>query len=680
MKEIEKLPYSINEIENKWIVMPDKIRLAARMWIPENARNEPVPAILEYIPYRKRDFKRIRDEKNHRYFAGHGYAVVRVDIRGSGDSGGVLKDEYLEQELDDGEEIIRWIAEQSWCNGNVGMIGISWGGFNGLQIAARRPKALKAVITVCSTDDRYADDIHYMGGCLLGDNLSWASIMFGRNSLPPDPQIVGESWREMWMQRLEDSGLWLKNWLEHQYRDDFWKHGSICENYEDIQCPVMAVSGWADGYSNAVFRMLKNLSVPRMGLVGPWSHKYPHEGVPGPAIGFLQESIRWFDKWLNNKETGIDKEPILKAWMQESIPPATSYEERPGYWLGLNNWPSDKVEQISMNLTTDYGLATEKTDNNEVFWVKSPLSLGMFAGKWCSYSAPPDLPGDQREEDGGALVFNSTILDEKLEIIGAPIVDFLVEADRPDAMIAVRLSDVAQDGKVSRVSYGVFNLTHYESHENPQKLTQGEIYRIRFQLNEIAHIFPIGHKIRISISSSYFPLAWPSPELTTIKIHSRGSNIQLPVLKSPGDAEVKFEPPESAAAATTRKIIHEPEYQWNVVKDLINNESSLEVIKDEGSYYLEEIDLEITDYNEEKYSIHNDESDSVKGETLWEKTLKRGDWEIHTRTSTILSSDKEKFYIHATLDAWEGDKRVFSKNWDEEVLFSAMQHPKNISG
>lgn len=668
MEQISEFPFAFEEIENEWITMPDGVKLAARMWIPEDAHKKPVPAIFEFIPYRKRDFKRVRDEINHKYFAGNGYACVRVDIRGSGDSEGILKDEYLEQELSDGEEIIKWIAAQPWCDGNIGMIGISWGGFNGLQIAARQPEALKAVITVCSTDDRYADDVHYMGGCLLGDNLSWASVMFGRNCLPPDPEIVGDKWKEMWLERLDKSGLWLKNWLEHQRRDEFWKHGSICENYDDIRIPVMAVSGWADGYSNAVFRMLKKLKVPRMGLVGPWSHRFPHDGLPGPAIGFLQECIRWWDQYLKHKETGIDKEPMLKAWMQESVPPFTSYDERPGYWLGLNEWPSKKINSRSLTLTNDYSLSFDSRDEKpEALWVMSPLRLGMFAGKWCSYSAPPDLPGDQREEDGGALVFNSPPLDEEVEIIGAPIVDFAVETNHEDAMIAVRLSDVNKDGKVTRVTYGVFNLTHHNSHEHPEKLTPGRKYRIKFQLNDIAQVFPKDHRIRISISTSYFPLAWPSPELTTLKICAEESYLHLPVKTGKGDAEVKFGPPVSAEPTTTTGIIHAPDYKWNVIRDLIKDESTLDVIKDNGIFYLDTIDLQVSDYNEERYCIRNDLTDTLRGETLWKKTLKRGDWEIHTDAKTILTSDKENFYIHATLDAWEGEIRVFSKNWQEKI-------------
>ncbi|MGM0670006.1 MAG: CocE/NonD family hydrolase, partial [Gemmatimonadota bacterium] len=198
MNTVTEFPENVRHIENTFIPVVDGIRLAARIWLPEDAEARPVPAILEYIPYRKRDRKRQRDQEIHHYFAGHGYAGVRVDIRGSGESDGVLTDEYTRQELDDGVAVIRWLAEQPWCDGNVGMMGISWGGFNALQIAALRPPALKAIITVCSTDDRYADDVHYMGGCLLGDNLSWASTMFSRNTLPPDPEIVGDGWREMW--------------------------------------------------------------------------------------------------------------------------------------------------------------------------------------------------------------------------------------------------------------------------------------------------------------------------------------------------------------------------------------------------------------------------------------------------------------------------------------------------
>ena len=199
-------PRRVREIENAWIPMPDGTRLAARIWLPEDAESDPVPAVLEYLPYRKRDGTVERDHLTHPYFAGHGYAGVRVDMRGTGDSEGVCLGEYLLQEQDDALAIIAWLADQPWCSGKVGMIGISWGGFNGLQVAARQPEALGAVITLCSTDDRYADDIHFMGGAMLTDKLAWGATAFAIANTPPDPAIVGDRWREMWEERSRRTG------------------------------------------------------------------------------------------------------------------------------------------------------------------------------------------------------------------------------------------------------------------------------------------------------------------------------------------------------------------------------------------------------------------------------------------------------------------------------------------
>ena len=322
------------------------------------------------------------------------------------------------------EEVADLERRHPWCDGAVGMMGISWGGFNSLQVAARRPPALKAIIAASATEDLYVDNMHYMGGCLLTDNLSEATVMFAFNSLPPDPAIVGDRWRDMWRERLEGSGLWIETWLRHQRRDEYWKPASVSENYSDIQCPVFAVGGWADGYTNAVFRLMEHLEVPRKGLIGPWGHKYPHLGVPGPAIGFLQEVVRWWDHWLKGIDTGLMDEPMLRAWMQDSVPPATSYDTRPGRWVAERSWPAAAVRErryvLDRHALEQDGAAI---DPGHDVRLQSPLSVGMFAGKWASYAAVPDLPFDQREEDGGALVYETEPLDAPLEIFGLPSPD-----------------------------------------------------------------------------------------------------------------------------------------------------------------------------------------------------------------------------------------------------------------
>jgi uncharacterized protein len=667
VETVSEFPHEIEAIENVFIPLSDGVQLAARVWMPKGAERAPVPAILEYIPYRKRDIKRTRDEVIHPYLAGHGYACVRVDLRGSGDSEGVLLDEYLEQELVDGEEVLRWIATQPWCDGSVGMVGISWGGFNGLQLAARRPPELKSIVTICSTDDRYADDVHYMGGCLLGDNLSWASVMFGFNSLPPDPEIVGEKWRDMWFQRLEGSGLWLDTWLRHQHRDEYWQHGSVCEDFSDIDIPVMAVSGWADGYTNSVFRLMENLEVPRQALVGPWSHKYPHLGVPGPAIGFLQEMLRWWDHWLKGEDSGIMDEPMLRVYMQDSVEPTPSYDTRPGRWISEPSWPSPNVKDHSYLLGGRWRLAEEDEEIAErEMTVQSPLTVGLFAGKWCSYSATPDLPHDQREEDGGALVFESAPLEEPMEILGCPVVELEVASNRPVGMVAVRLSDTAPDDQAIRVTYGLLNLTQRDSREHPEALEPGKPYRVQVSMNDTAHSFPAGHRLRLAISTSYWPLAWLPPQSTRLTIYTGESRLHLPVRPVREEEPVSFSPPE-ISPPLRKTTLETGEHNWLVTRDLATDRSTLQVVNDNGIERIHDIDLDVEQRTREWYSTVGNDFESPRGEVRTTLGFSRRGWRVQTVTRTVLQSSSTHFLLRAELDAYEDGARVFSKNFQEEI-------------
>lgn len=667
MRTVTSFPHAVREDEHVWIPLSDGTKLAARIWRPVSSDDEPVPAVVEYIPYRKRDLTALRDSIHHPYMAGHGYACVRVDLRGTGESEGVLTDEYLEQELLDGEEVLDWLTEQSWCSGRTGLMGISWGGFNALQLAARRPDSLGAIATVCSSDDRYADDVHYMGGCLLSDNLSWASTMFAYNSSPPDPALVGQRWREMWHERLDGSGLWLQEWLRHQTRDKYWKHSSVCEDYSSVRCPVLAVSGWADGYSNAVFRMMEHLEVPRKGLIGPWSHKYPHLGRPGPAIGFLQELVRWWDHWLKDVDNDVMDGPMLTTWMQDSVPPSTSYDQRPGRWVGEPDWPSPNVRMVDYPLERNrIGQPADEVEPDELTLL-SPLSVGQYGGKWCSYNAPPDLPYDQREEDGGSLVFDTDKLTEPCEILGSPVVHLDFEVDQPVAMVAVRLSDIAPNGQATRVTYGLLNLTHRNSHETPEPLEPGKRYTVDVALNGVAQSFPPGHRLRIALSTSYWPLAWPPPEPAHLTVHTGRSSASLPLRPAESkDEGIQFDEPEGAAAVSAQQI-EQGEQRWTVSRDLVDYESALEVVKDLGVSRLDDIDLDLTRKAWERYSWRADDFESVRGEIVWTMGFARGDWNARTVTRTVLTSSTRNFVLHAELDAYEGDQRIFSKNWQTTI-------------
>ncbi len=654
-------------IENEWIQMSDGCCLAAKIWIPGDARTSPVPAILEYIPYRKRDHKSLRDSQTYTYFAEHGYAGIRVDLRGSGDSEGILTDEYLQQELNDGVEVIKWIASQPWCSGGVGMLGLSWGGFNGLQIAALAPPELKAVVSVCSSDDRYTDDVHYMGGCHLTDNVSWASTMFLLNSCPPDPLVVGDRWRDMWLDRLEGSGLWLKNWLEHQSRDEFWKHASVCENYDSIKAPIFAVSGWADGYSNTVLRLIEHLNVPVRGLVGPWEHIYPHLQSIEPAIDFLGECLRWYDRWLKDVPNGIDEEPSLRVWMQDSSTPMLP--QKPGRWVAETQWPSPNIKKKEYSLAP-MELSEQKyyDHDDRIQTIQSPLSVGLYGGKWASYASDTDLPWDQREADGGSLTFETAPLEEDVYILGAPEVEFELSANKPQAMVAVRLSDVSPQDASTRVTYGVLNLSHRESHEFPDRIEPGKFYTIKVSMNYVAQRFPRGNRIRLSVSSVYWPLAWPPPEDARLTIKLKNSRLTLPVRQPQEiDRELRYlEGPRFGITPPFRLLVPAKK-EWKLVHNLNSNVVALEVVNNDPFLYLEDIDLSTGRTLFERYSYHQNKFDTVRSDVEGEAHFERDNWKVITRTRTVLTSTRTHFRISATLDAYESEARIFSKTWNELI-------------
>ncbi len=667
MDIVTQFPRQVREIENLFITLSDGCRLAARIWLPADAEQKPVPAILEYLPYRKRDGTAERDHLTHPYFAGNGYACLRVDMRGSGESDGLLDDEYLKLEQDDCLEVLKWIAAQPWCTGSIGMIGISWGGFNGLQVAARRPPELKAVISLCSTDDRYADDIHFMGGTLLNDNLQWASVMFAYMSRTPDKALLGEAWRESWLNRLKHEPLLVANWLKHQRRDAFWKHGSICEDWGAITCPVYLVGGWADGYSNTIPRMLAHLTCPKKGLIGPWAHKYPHFAKPGPQIGFLQDALRWWDKWLKGIETGIMDEPQYRVWLEDPAPPLAYYEQRAGRWVAEPGWPSPNVKAEVLALDAG-GRLSPKPGPESAARTLSPQSVGEGCGAWCGFGIGPERPLDQRADDGRSLTFDSAPLPARLEILGAPKVTLELAVDRPTAFVAVRLNEVAPDGASTRITYGLLNLAHRDSHEHPEALVPGKRYRVTVQLNDIAHGFAAGNRIRVAISTSYWPLVWPSPEPVTLTVFTGASSLELPV-RAPRPEDARLPPfGPSEGAEPLGKTYHRPAKgrRW-VERDIGAGISTYRIEEDMGHFTIDHIGLETDFVQREAYRIRDEDPLSAEVEIAYSIAIGRGDWKTRAETRTVMRSDRTHFLLEAWLDAYEGETLILSRKWDERI-------------
>ena len=658
-------PRRVREIENTWIPMPDGTRLAARIWLPEDAEERPVPAILEYLPYRKRDGTVRRDHLTHPYFAGFGYAGVRVDMRGTGDSEGVCKGEYLLQEQDDCLSVIDWLAEQPWCAGAVGMIGISWGGFNGLQVAARRPARLGAVISLCSTDDRYADDIHFMGGALLTDKLAWGATAFTIANTPPDPELVGERWRAMWQERIEGNGLWMLDWFRHQRRDEFYAHGSICENYADVNVPVYLVGGWADGYTNAIFRMLDRLPGPKKGLVGPWAHKYPHFAKPGPRIGFLQECLRWWDQHLKGIDTGIMDEPMLRAWLQDWVAPAPHVEEVPGRWVAEPRWRGASVGTRTV-FPANSGRLSE-TRSGHQFEVDSPQNAGHTAGNWCGYGEMADGPLDQNGEAGLMTAFETEPASEDFDLLGFPVFGADAACDKPQAIIAAVLSAVDGDGRATRISYGILNLTHRNSHSEPEPLPVDRSVSIRVQLNACGQRIRAGQKLRLAVSSAYWPVVWPAQSRGRLVLTNAA--LVLPV-RSPRELDNQlalFEDPEAALPLESR-VLEAGGYTRTRSVDYATGFETCEQRADSGLEEHLHTGITTRSIKRETFSIHPDDPNTASASSKWTVHYSRGGWQADLETEVSVEAARDSWRIGGMLLARDENGEVGRREFAEDIL------------
>lgn len=666
MKTIEDFPNSVIETEECWIPLPDGTRLAAKLWLPAGRDKKPVPTLLEALPYRKRDAYAMRDSQIHRYFAGHGYATMRLDLRGSGDSGGVQDNFASVQEQDDTVEVLRWIAKQPWSDGQVGMFGISWGGYQAIQVAFRAPPELKAVIPISFAPDRYQHGQVYRGGSLLQRSIRWSTQLFGYKSRPPDPALVGEAWREMWMDRLKHVEPMIAAILQNQAHGEFWKSRSVTD-FKRIKCPVYAIGGWADAsYVGGVFETISKIDAPWKALVGPWGHRYSHIGLPGPAIGFLQEALRWFDHWMRGRDTGIMTEPKFRAWVAEDVPAKTYYEESPGRWVTEPSWPSPGISAQRFILNAG-GLSGEAESDRPVV-VCTPQTLGLEGGElmpWFLNGPSPDMPGDQRADDGKSAVFDSVALDAPVEILGAPVARLDIAVDKPTAFIAVRLCDVSPDGASRRVAYGILNLTHRHGAERPTPLKPGERFTIEVPLVETGYRFKAGHRIRVAVSTTYWPLIWPSPEPVTLTLHTGTSTLDLPLRdgSQPQTAPAPFGEPEAAAAI--RRTIQKPGSRKRTFHtDPLSGSVTVNVSDTPGRYRLDEIGLEVESWSTEQYRIVEGDPLSANGDFTWTWMFERRDWKIRTDSHIRLTSTATDFVIHATMDAFEGERRVFSRNYD----------------
>jgi predicted acyl esterase len=507
-----------------------------------------------------------------------------------------------------------------------------------------------------------------MGGALLNDNLWWGSIMLAYQARPADPALVGEGWRDQWLERLRTLPFFPALWLAHQRRDAYWRHGSVCEDFSAIACPVLAVGGWADAYTNAVPRLLEGLTVPRRGLIGPWAHLYPQDGKPGPAIGFLQEALRWWDHWLKGDDRRIMAEPMLRAYLEEWSKPGDR-DPAPGRFVGERIWPSPRIEKRSLFLGAD-GLGDAPGPAREAVIV-SPCWTGMAVGEWMGTGVAGEAPADQRHDDSFSLVFDGAPLTERMEILGAPEIEIEIASDKPVAQLCARLCDVAPDGSSRRISYGVLNLTHRDSHAEPSALAPGVFYKIRLKLNDCGYAFAPGHIVRLALSSAYWPLIWPAPERACLTARLPG-RLVLPVRPAdPAEAAVGFEPPQRGAAAPSTKTA-EGRMKRIAALDLLTGVACYVThgeggLFGEGAHRFDEIDTTVAHDLKREFSIGADDPLTARYRLTQSYELGREGWRIRIETTTSMRATATDFLLQGQLRAYENDALAATRDFDETI-------------
>lgn len=657
----------IEIIEHTWIEVSDGVRLSAKIWLPVNARNAPVPAILEFIPYRKRDAYASRDHANHAWMAARGYACIRPDMRGHGDSEGIMLDEYSPREQQDAVEVIEWLANQKWCSGNVGMMGLSWGGIASMQAAIKQPPALKAIIPVGASLDRYYDDGGYLMGGYPGQGLGWGGVMFGYCIRPPDPEVVGDTWRDMWFERLEKTPMFAEKWLTHQLRDETWKQGSVCEDFDKIKVPVLGVSGWNDCWPNTMIRLLENIDASRRVVSGAWAHVYPNLGGPGPMIGFLQLALEWWDHWLKGIDNKVMNKPAFVAFLQDSHAPDPNPSERPGRWVGETGWPTQNVSTKCYAMS--HGALLEKISGSAGFVdICSPLSLGLKTGEYMPISGSAELPQDQSADDALSVCFEDKQRTEPLDLLGTTNVYLRISSDCSCGLIAARLCDVAPDGTSTLISYGVLNLKQRNGREMLAEVTPGESMDLVIRLNDTGWSVKPKHKLRLALSSQLWPMAWPVAERATITLDLAHCYLDLPVRDANAGGEIKtpFGPPV-AAELPAHEIVLPPKAFRHIYSDIEQGKIVYEIKVEAGKTKFEAIDLTYGSNNSQKYDIVEGDPLSACIEYQSDFSFWRDGWDIRTESELVATCDASNFILKGRIAGFENDQQVFVRNWDVKI-------------
>jgi len=645
--------------DNAAIPLPDGTRLSARIWFPET--DAPCPAILEYHPYPKRYATARRDEIAHGYFARQGYVSIRVDMRGSGESEGFVSDEYTDQERKDAKNVIDWISRQTWCSGAVGMYGLSWGGFNSLQLAASSIPALKAVAVAGATDDRFKEDAHFLGGVTSSDHIGWSTALYSFMTRPPDPDLAGRGWKKLWKERLDVLEWMLPTWLSHPARDNFWTRGFPAAKEKGIRIPALVAGGTADVFATSVLRMVQRQPDLVKGIIGPWAHKFPNMGIPGPAIDWLAQCTRWYDRWLKGIENSADKDPALRAFVTDSYAPSEhSLASRKGRWIEVSK-AALKKHRIQ-TLALGKGRVLGGTDTNAKIAISTPQDMGMDGGEIMPMGWGADLPGDQRHDDARSVCFDSEPMARDTEVLGQPTLTLSLSSDKPHAFCVARLCDVAPDGRSTRIAIGAVNLNLSDDLSKIVKLKPGSVRKVTLPINAVSHRFKKGHRLRIALSNTYWPMLFPSPEHGTLTLLCKGSVLTLPLAPTGAKAWLDFGDADDATSLP-RSMLKPTSFERKIIRDVGRGETELFIADDSGLERADATGLEHWGRTDRRYIIEDGKPDTASFLIERKLGIQRSTFSAHTSVKASIGATLTHYVWELDMTAMSGKSVVAKKNF-----------------
>jgi len=643
-----------------WITVRDGTKLAADIYLPTNGSNS-FPVVLEALPYRKDDLTASSHADDYVRLADEGgFAVCRLDLRGTGSSGGLATDEYPPSELEDLADVINWLASQTWSNGRVAMFGYSYSGFNSLQVACTRPPALSAICAIYATDDRYTDDVHYMGGALRAiDLVDYCHYMTACNLLPPVPAVFGDDWKSEWRYRCENNRPWVLKWLEQQHDGPYWRHGSLRPDYARIECPTMIVAGWADGYRNNTFRTFEALQCEKSLLIGPWSHSAPAYSHPGPNIDLVPEMIAWFNRWLRTEGESTSSEPPIRVFIRHSTKPDADLLMLNGEWRFEDTWPPKR--SVTATLRPSIAKGSNLIDTLEV-----RPDIGTAAWNSCAGGLPWGQPTDQREDDAWSLIYQWPVGSEGLEILGHAAIAMNLASDQPVAFVSCKICDVFPDGTSALVTRGFLNLTHRQSSTDPKPLGVGTFEKVTVECEATSWMFGSGHQVRLSIAGSDWPNIWAPPRAFNLQIDRSTLELSLPQISGIGAGKPEFKPIVRATAVDESPSNDSVATKWIVERDILDHTTVARTqygghsdVRDQGTadeLYQGEVGISLTDpgqswvYAKTRYQLKWPEADCV----------------VEARMR--VQSDAEAFNVTIDIDADLDGAEFARKRYENRIL------------